>query len=161
MYNLKSVDQQKLLQHLVPTHTLDGGWTQIFTDPANDSEWILFRHHSERQGGGDPVLRKNPVPEKISDWMMLCFSSGNEDDVLGLAWELSERFEHWQIVLDWLEENSAAFSKSQIRLFLNNLEVLHVWNRRPIIGKSAQEIDEDYHSYLNLAQRAGRIINAA
>jgi hypothetical protein len=72
MYIVKDDDQRLLLQKLVPTKLLDGGWTQVLSDPDTNSEWILFRHHSERQGGGQPVLRKNPVPEQLSEWMTLC-----------------------------------------------------------------------------------------
>jgi hypothetical protein len=161
MYIVKDVDQRLLLQKLVPTKLLDGGWTQVFSDPDANSEWILFRHHSERQGGGQPVLRKNPVPEQLSEWMTLCLSSGNEDDILGLAWELSRDFEHWPDVLDWLEKNSATLSILHIRLFLNNLEILHVTNRRSIIGKNASEIEDDYSYFSNLARRAGKLIGAA
>ncbi len=161
MYVLKETDQQNLLQQFVLTGTLDGAWTWVYRDPTDNAEWILFLHHSERQGGGRPVLRTNPVPEQLPIWMMLCFSSGNEDDIRGLAWELSNDFECWPKILDWLEADSAIYSKSQIGLFVKNFEVLNVWNRRPINGKSPQEIDEDYHFFLTLAQRAGKLTETA
>jgi len=161
MYILKEEDQENLLRRFVLTGTLEDGWTWVYRDPADNSKWILFHHHGERQGGGWPVLRTNPVPEQLADWMMQCFTSGNEDDIKGLAWELSNNFERWPKILDWLEANSAIYSKSQIELFVNNLEVLHVWNKRPIIGKYPQEIDEDYHFFLTLAQRAGKLIETA
>jgi hypothetical protein len=161
MYILKKVDQQNLLRRFIRTGTLEGGWTWVYRDPSDNSEWILFRRHGERQGGGWPVLRTNPVPEQLADWMKQCFSSGNEDDIKGLAWELSSDFERWPRILDWLEANSAIYSKLQIGLFVKNLEVLQVCNKRSIIGKFPMEIDEDYHFFLTLAQRAGKLTETA
>jgi hypothetical protein len=77
VYILNMVDQQNLIRRFVLTGTLDGGWTQIFKDPTDNSEWMLFHHHGEWQGGGYPALRTNPVPEQLADWMMQCFPSGN------------------------------------------------------------------------------------
>jgi hypothetical protein len=75
--------------------------------------------------------------------------------------ELSNDFERWPKILDWLEANPAIYSKSQIGLFVNNLEVLHNWNRRSIIGKSPPEFDEDYRLFLTLAQRAEKLTETA
>ena len=160
MYILKPTDQEKLRQHLILIEKLNGGWTQIFKDPDTNTKWLLFRHHSELQGGGYPVMREHPAPENLADWLSKCFSSNDEDDVTGLAWELSGDFEQWSQILDWLEANAAVVSKSHVRLFLNNLEVLHVMNRRPIVGKHSQEIEQDYQYFSTLAQRAGSIITA-
>ncbi len=160
MYILKQTDQEKLRQRLILIETLDGGWKQIFKDPNTHTKWLLFRHHGELQGGGYPVMREHPAPEHLSDWLLKGFSSNNEDDVIGLAWELSGDYEQWSQILDWLEASSAVLSRSQVTLFLNNLDILHVINRRSIIGKNSQEIEQDYRYFLNLAQRAGNIIKA-
>jgi hypothetical protein len=160
MYILKQADQEKLRQNLIPVETRDGGWTQIFRDSNSNTEWLLFRHHGELQGGGYPVMREHPAPEHLNDWLLRCFSSNDEDDVIGLACELSGDYEKWSQILDRLELNASVLSKSQVRLFLNNLEVFNVMNRRSIVGKNAPEIEQDYQYFLNLAQRADNIINA-
>ena len=161
MYILKEADQRKLFSQFIRTGTFEGGWTWLYTNPTDNSEWILFHHHSERQGGGWPVFRTNPVPEQLADWMTQCFSSGNEDDINGLAWELSNDFERWPKILDWLEATSAIYSKSQIGLFVKNLGVLHVWNQHPIVGKCPHEIDNNYNFFLTLAQRAEKLTETA
>src|SRR5689334_7805894 len=106
MYILKQTDQEKLRQRLIFIEKLDGGWTQIFRDPDTQTEWLLFHHHGELQGGGYPVMREHPAPEQLSDWLSKCFSSNDEDDTIGLAWEWSGDYEKWSQILDWLEVNA-------------------------------------------------------
>ena len=160
MYILKHTEQKKLLEQLVLTDELDDGWTKKFIDPTTDTEWILYHYHNEMQGGGHKIMRENSVPEKLADWMNLCFSSGDEDDIIGLAWDLSIEHDRWPDILDWLETNSVDFSKPKVSLFLNNLEILHVVNRRPIVGKDAQTIEMDYLHFQQLAQRAENLMEA-
>jgi hypothetical protein len=160
MYILKPTDQEKLRQRLVLVETRDGGWTQIFRDLDTQTEWLLFRHHGELQGGGYPVMRELTTSETLADLLSKCLSSSDEDDVIGLAWELSTDYEKWSQVLDWLEVHATVLSKRAVRLFLNNLQVLHVMNRRSVIGKKPQEIEQDYQHFRHLAQRAGNIIQA-
>jgi hypothetical protein len=158
MYILKQVEQKVLLKRLILTDTLDGGWTRIFIDPISNVGWFLFFHHPEMQGGGLPVLRENPPPKQLSDWLRVCFLSSNDDDIRGLAWELSSEYEQWPDILDWLVANFATISAMQTKLFIENLEILHTRNRRPIVGKTVEEIDKDYRFFMSLAQRARGLI---
>jgi hypothetical protein len=112
-------------------------------------------------GGGMPVLREDPPPSTLPDWLATCFSSGNEDDIRGLGWELSTDFEKWPAILDWLEANSFKLSSSQVTLFIECLEILHPINRRTIVGKTFAEIEGDYHFFKFMAQRAKRILKVA
>jgi len=159
MYILNQDEQHKLLERLILIETLNGGWTKLYIDSNNNTKWLLFYHHGEIQGGGFPVLRENPPPNELTSWLRQCFSSGQDDDIRGLAWELSKEYEKWTDVLDWLENNSATLSTSHLKLFVNNLEILHVMNRRPIIGKITKDIELDYEFFISLTKRAKRLIH--
>jgi hypothetical protein len=161
MYVLKPSEQEKLLQRLVLIENLEGGWGAVYNDPSTNTRWLLFPHHSEMQGGGLPILREDPPPSTLPDWLAVCFSSGNEDDIRGLGWELSRDFEEWPAILDWLEANSAMLSPDHVSLFVESLEILHPINRRSIVSKTITEVEEDYHFFEHLAQRAKCISKAA
>jgi len=157
MYIISAIEQEKLLKHLVLVEKRDGGWSAIYKDPTTNTRWFLFRHHSEMHGGGLPILREDPPPPTLQDWLTMCFSSGRDDDIRGLGWELSKDFERWPIILDWLETNKTILSSEQISLFFKCLEIFHIMNRRAIVGKSSHKIDEDYQFFKQLTERARHI----
>lgn len=160
MYILNPSEQEKRLQRLILIESLDCGWSAAYEEPSTRNRWLLFRHHGEMHGGGLPVLREDPPPSTLPDWLAACFATGNQDDIRGLGWELSRDFEQWPAVLDWLEDNSAKLQPSQVKLFIESLEILHPDNRRSIVGKTFAEVEADYHFFVDLAQRAIRILKA-
>lgn len=154
MYILDHDQQEALLRQLVLIEHRDGGWSATYNDPSTKKTWILFRHHGESHGGGMRVLREEPPPKLLSDWLTMCFSSGNSDDVRGLAWELSGGYDQWEGILDWLEARPVVISPGHLKLFIDNLEILPPRNRRSVVGKTIQEIDKDYDFFKGLSKRA-------
>ncbi len=161
MYVLKLEDQVQILQGLTLSETTDGGWTRTYRDPLTGEIWLLYHVHSETQGGGSPVLRKEPLPERLSDRLSMAFASGREDDIVGLAWDLSPEYESWPEVLEWLELKHGSLAKDAVASFIRSLSVLVAANRRPTLGKHYVEVIADYNHFLELAERARKLISAA
>ena len=132
-----------------------------FVDPESGQRWVRFFHHSEAHGGGWPVLRHDPPPTELPEWLAACFRSGDSEDVLGLAWEMSRDPELWPQILEWLESQRHAIDPETVRLFIKHLEILPTLNRRPTTGKHLSVIDADHRHFIELSARARNLIGSA
>ena len=158
MYILGKEKQQKVLKVLEFVSKSEGGWGQRYRDPLSGQEWISFQAHSEYHGGGIRVLRHDPPPAVIDNWLDLCFGSDSEDDFRGLGLELSNQFESWLQVIEWLEGNCSQFPQERVIGFIKQLGVLHPMNHRDPLRKSPIEVEADYHHFVELANRANYLI---
>lgn len=158
MYVLNADRQHHVLRRLTPLDGAQENWHAVFTDPKSGQRWVRFFHHSEAHGGAWPVLRTDPPPTQLAAWLAVCFRSGDSEDVLGLAWELSRDYELWPQVLAWLEAERQTIDAEAIRLFIKHLEILPSLNRRPTLGKDLTAIDEDHRHFVELSARARNLI---
>ena len=161
LYILDHEEQQKTLQKLSLIEATEGGWTRKYCDPLTGDIWVLYYVRSEMHGGGFPVLRKGSLPENLSDRLSMAFASNREEDVIGLAWDLSSEYERWPEVLDWLEENSESLSTKAVGLFIRCLTVMMPLNRCTTLNKPYEEVEADYTHFLRLAERAKRLVSGA
>jgi len=161
MYIVNADRQKQMLDRLIEVGAAENGWHTAYQLAESGQRFVRFFHHPESLGGGQPVLRTDPVPNNLAAWLHECFESPDRDDVVGLAWELSRAFEMWPAVLDWLETRSSVIGSDAARLFLTQLEILAPGNRRSILGKHLSEIDRDYAHFNALADRARRLLGDA
>ena len=159
MYILNQREQEKLVHDFVLLETLDGGWSRKYRNPRTNEHWLEF-FISVGQGG-ITILRNEPPPADIAEWLEQSFSSNRQDDVIGLALELSEKYETWSEVVDYLEANKNRFSFEQINTFIERLTILHPINRKPIMDKHYTEIEKDYQFFYTLSERAKHLLNPA
>lgn len=159
MYVLGSEEQERLLSNLSIVETTDGGWTKKLVDPNTGEKWILYFPHSSSHGGGQRYLRREPVPEDLAKWVGQCIGSDRHDDTVGAATDLSERYETWGIILDYLEPNLTILSREQVNLFIKTLGILDPQNRYPIVGKHFTEIAADAAYFNELSERASSLLN--
>jgi len=160
MYILGKEKQQAVLKSLELISETEEGWTHQYRDTLSGQEWIFFHVHPEYHGGGIPVLRQDPPPAEINSWLELCFGTGSEDDVVGLGLELSNQHESWLLVIEWLESKYSRYSKESITSFIYQLGVRHPTNRRDPLGKSPDEVEEDYQHFVDLAERANCLVSS-
>ena len=159
MYILNQQEREKLVRELVLLETLDGGWSRKYRNPETNENWLEF--FISLGQGGITVLRNDPPPADISEWLEQSFSSNRQDDVIGLALELSEKYETWSEVIDYLEANKNRFSSEQINTFIERLTILHPINRRPTMNKHITEVERDYQFFCTLSERAKHLQNPA
>jgi len=161
MYVVNAERQRELLRRLTEVSSDRSSWRRSYTDPTSGQQWILFYHRPEQHGGGRRVLRTDPPPPDLASWLRDCLLTGDSDDPIGVAWELSDEYERWPAILDWLEQNLGSISTGYLRTFLRHLTVLEGTNRRPILGKHFTEIDDDHAHFSALAHRANRLLGDA
>jgi hypothetical protein len=161
MYVLKREDQDAILQELTLIEITGEGWIRRHRHPLTGETWLLYYVRGEQQGGGFPVLREEALDEGLYDRLSMAFAGGREDDVAGLAWDLSSEYEKWPEVLYWLESNHGELPIDTVGLFICSLSVLTPMNRRPTLGKEYNEVMADYDHFLKLAERARRLSDTA
>ena len=159
MYILNSSEQKEAIHNLVLTETLDGGWSRKYRNPGTNENWLEF--YVSHGHGGVTILRNDPPPANIAEWLEESFRSNRQDDIVGLALELSEKYETWSEVIDYLEANKNRFLSEQINTFIERLTILHPVNRRPTMNKHITEVERDYQFFCTLSERAKHLQNPA
>ncbi len=159
MYILSPSEREEFIRGLVLTETLDDGWSRKYRNPVTGEDWLeIFVSIGH---GGVTILRNDPPPTNVAQWIETCFRSNRQDDVIGLALELSEKYETWAEVIGYLEVNKEKFEAEKIAAFIEQLTVLHSVNRRPTLNKHYTEVDKDYHYFYDLSERAKHLLNPA
>ena len=159
MYILDASEQAELIRGLVLIETLDEGWSRIYRNPVTGEKWLQTFVSSGH--GGATILRNDPSPTTITEWLEMNFSSNRQDDVVGLALELSEKYETWADVVEYLEANQARLDADKIAIFLERMNVLNPSNRRSSLNKHYTEVEKDYQYFRDLSERARRLLNTA
>ncbi|HJU72500.1 MAG TPA: hypothetical protein VJ717_02055 [Gemmatimonadaceae bacterium] len=150
MYVLNADRQHRALRGLRPLDGSPDDWHMAFVDPESGQRWVRFFHRSEARGGGWPVLRHDPPPAELPEWLAACFRSGDSEDVLGLAWEMSHDPERWPQIVEWLETQRQFIDAETLRLFIKHLEIL------PTLGKHTSANDRHF---IELGSRARKLMN--
>ena len=157
MYLIDRAAQEHRLAGLVPvessTHTIG----QHLRDPQTGQEWLLYHALGRQPESGPRVLREEHPDLPLTQRLSVCFASGSRDDLVGLAWELSEVPDTWPSMLEWLEEREA-LSVEQIALFLGNVTVMGAVNRRSVAGREVGEVLAEFRRYSGLAARARHLV---
>ena len=139
--------------------TLDEGWSRRYQDPRTNESWLeafISIGHS-----GVTILRKDPPPENVAEWIEKSFSSNRQEDAVGLALELSGKHETWNEVVEYLEANKGQFAFDKVDTFIKQLTILNPVNRRPVMNKHYTEVEKDYEFFRDLSERARRLLNLA
>lgn len=160
MYVLDPQEQDGRLARLEEVGIEDGGWIRLYRDPETGERWALYYPHSEQHGGGPRVLRRGDVPDDRAGWAVALLRDGTEDNVAGAALDLSKEPETWAAVLNRIEAEQTTVRPERVRAFVERLGVLQPLNRRPVLGKSAEEIAADAAHFLDLARRAAVLAGA-
>jgi hypothetical protein len=157
MYLIDRAAQERRLASLVPVESSSQAIGQHLRDPQTGQEWLLYHALGRQPESGPRVLRELHPDLPLTQRLSVCFASGSRDDLVGLAWELSEMPDTWPSMLEWLEEREV-LSVEQIALFLGNVTVLGAVNRRSVAGQKVGEVLAEFRRYSGLAARARHLV---
>ncbi|MDB5224224.1 MAG: hypothetical protein JWN83_2891 [Chitinophagaceae bacterium] len=155
------------LQSLIKTRTSEDGWTNYYIDKSSNEEWILTRFNSEYHGGGEPVLKRLPLPT-IEQLINIALTSSDKNDIIGSAHELLEREKYNKddfrnILIERLllidTSRLTGFEKERLKIIINDSALHDSINRRDIVGKHFTEIESDANYYRTVSQKAKGILN--
>ena len=129
-------------------------------EPETNQHWLLFYPQAEYQGRGPGVLRTDPPPDELNDWLSKCLLSGESDDAAEMAMEFNSRHEDWPQILTWLEQNAEMIAPESLDTFIKLLGTLNPMNREETLGKRYREITKDHQHFKDLAERAGDLLSS-
>ncbi|MHC2991271.1 hypothetical protein OB13_06635 [Pontibacter sp. HJ8] len=149
-----------LLTKMQLVETAVGGYAAVYKDPATGAFWLKYYATAATQGGGYLTLMKLPAPS-IGELIGIAITSVFEDEAVAA-------------VLRLLDEE--AIEKKEFRLeLIRKLEQLHPGlevqpdrlvkiikfsslddstNRRELLHKSQEQIQEDASYFTGIAERA-------
>jgi hypothetical protein len=79
---------------------------------------------------------------------------------VGLCLELSQNYDVWSDVIEYLEANKARFEADKVALFMEQLTILNPINRTSTLNKHYTEVEEDSQYFRDLSERARRLLKA-
>ena len=146
----------------------NNGWGTKYYNPIDNSNWILVKLETEYHGGSYPVLIKEPEPNQ-SELIEIALSTSDINVVATSASllmynERDLKKEFRKELIERLESHNNqlnSFEYERIKTIIEDSGLYDSTNLKPIIGKSAVEVNEDYLFYKSIAERAKKIITTA
>jgi hypothetical protein len=158
MYIVDPAAQARRLAELTPIDEAEDERLR-FRDPKTGEEWLLYHALGRLPGRGPRLLRRVSPDLELHDRLAACFGSNRRDDLIGLAWDLSESPEAWAPAIEWLE-GQPGLAPEQVELFLGNITIVGAVNRRPAAGRQVGDVLADFRRFSRLAERARRLVAA-
>lgn len=151
---------------LTQTGASEDGWSVFYKDDIDQERWVLTTYHSEYHGGGVPVLQRLPLPT-ISELIEIAMTSAHKDDIIGASCELYEREgkgENFrsELVGQLLQleiSGLSSFEMERIRLIIYNSQLYDATNRRGIVGRRIEEIQNDFEYFKSNAEKAKGLLD--
>lgn len=163
----KSLIEEKCSQWTKLGET-DDGWVVKYLNPINKSHWVLVRLETDYHGGGYPVLIQEPEPNQ-SELIDIALSTTDINVVATSASllmynerDLKQEFREELIEkLESHDVNLNPFESERLKTIIYESGLHDSTNLRPIVGKSMEEVNNDYKYYKSIADRAKQIITTA
>lgn len=136
----------------------DINWTATYFDNETNSKWFYYRVATDLQGGGYPILARQPLPD-TKELITLSLLSENDDEVFAACKTLVDNEEIKKIdfrsdLINELE-NIGDRQRQETVIKLTGLD--NALNRREIVGKTYQQVEFDAKYFKGIADRATKV----
>lgn len=91
--------------------------------PYTNQMWKSFFPRSNGKKLGPKLLRHEPVSTDIRERLNICLGEQAPENAIGLGIEWSARPDLWPSVIRALEDKYSHYDRSQLKLFLDNLQL--------------------------------------
>lgn len=91
--------------------------------PYTNQMWKAFFPRSNGDDLGPKLLRHEPAPTDIKERLNICLGEDAPENAIGLGIEWSARPELWTSIFQALENRYSYYDRTQIKLFLDNLQL--------------------------------------
>lgn len=133
-------------------------WTATYIDNDTGDKWLYYRVDTYLQGGGYPILGRQPLPD-TKQLIKLSLFSNNDDEVFAACRTLvdNEQIKKIDFRADLINalENIDDMGRQKKVIELTGLD--SALNRQEILGKTFEQIDFDAKYFKSIAERADRI----
>ena len=140
----------------------------------DNTEWVQLYLESEYHGGGFPILYKSPLPSQ-SKLIELLLKSNHLDQISGLATLIKHsEFDDFDNLNEFRPElivkledivrsndfKTSKFQKKRLSIIIYNTELNYPHNKRETLGKTFNEVNNDYLLYQDISIRANHILDS-
>ena len=133
-------------------------WTETYIDNDTGNEWLYYRVDTCLQGGGYPILARQPLPD-TQQLIRLSLFSQNDDEVFATCRTLvdNEQTKKIDFRADLINalENIADSQRQKKVIALTGLD--NALNRRETLGKTFEQIIADAEYFKSIADRADKL----
>jgi hypothetical protein len=133
-------------------------WTATYIDNDTGDKWLYYRVDTYLQGGGYPILGRQPLPD-TKQLINLSLFSESDDEIFAACRTLVDQEEikkiDFRADLIYGLENINDKQRQEKVIKLTGLD--SALNRQEILGKTVAQIDFDAKYYKDIADRANKI----
>ena len=91
--------------------------------PYTNQMWKAFFPQATEDDLGPKLLRHEPSPSSIEECLNVCLEENAPENAIGLGIEWSAKPELWPQIVKALENRYSHYDRSQLKLFLNHLDL--------------------------------------
>ncbi|MEL1240295.1 hypothetical protein [Flavobacterium flavipallidum] len=156
----------EFLKELTIVETLENNWSTKYFNTKTGLYWLKSQINSEYHGGGNSILIQLPEPS-TDELIEITLFSINEDEVIAASLRLRDNEQYHEIdyrqkLIDKLNEiDLYDLHYSEKKRLINIIEYSELdseINRRKILNKHFDEVQNDANYFRNIAKQADTIL---
>ncbi|MBC7524487.1 MAG: hypothetical protein H7239_08635 [Flavobacterium sp.] len=152
---------QRVINYLNLESIEEENWVKNYSSKFNNEKWLSYYVNNSQQGGGTEILIRLPKPS-TEDLLNIVINSQCENEVetgclILLNNEEISKTEFRSRLIQELEKNG---DQKRQKTIIDITNLTSTINRREIIGKSLNQINEDENYFKNISERAIKIETA-
>ncbi|HLR76758.1 MAG TPA: hypothetical protein VK106_03800 [Balneolaceae bacterium] len=157
MYVINQKDQNVLLSEMTMLRKDSETLEAYYHHPSTEMMWKSFFPRANAHRRGPKILRTDPVPEQLEEWLEDCLSDKNIENARGLGIELSALPHLWQDLLNIIEQDYRKYGRKQLRVFFKYLRINKYEELFKELNIDPKEIEIEKET-LNKLSRRSKII---
>lgn len=143
MYIIDHEKQIALINEMKQLRKNSKKYEVYYHHPYTNQMWKGFFPRANGDELGPKLLRHEPPPADIEEQMNICLREEAPENAIGLGIEWSAKPEIWPSVIQALEKQYAHYNRTQIKLFLENLQLDEAKENLPAEPKKEESFDWD------------------
>ena len=123
MYIIDHDKQLSLIKQMKQLRQDSENFEVYYHHPYTNQMWKSFFPKSNGEKLGPKLLRHEPAPVDVEERLNICLGEKAPENAIGLGIEWSAKPELWPTIIQALEQRYSHYDRSQLKLFLDNLEL--------------------------------------
>ena len=123
MYIIDHDKQISLIREMKQLRKNTKSYEVYYHHPYSNQMWKSFFPQASGDELGPKLLRHEPVPTDIEERLNICLRAEAPENAIGLGIEWSAKPELWPSIIQALEKSYSHYDRTQLKLFLDNLEL--------------------------------------
>lgn len=123
MYIIDHEKQISLIGEMKQLRKNSKSYEVYYHHPYTNQMWKSFFPLASEEDLGPKLLRHEPIPSDVEECLNICLKEKVPANAIGLGIEWSAHPELWPSIIQTMEKRYARYSRSQIKLFLDNLQL--------------------------------------